>query len=240
MKVGNSPIQIRCVRCRSTAVTLSLISVLNEVVAGLGEKSVYELSSRGSLYAYLKRESGRLTGSEYFEDVAPGERRGGVLCQNVECLTFADESFDVCTSTEVFEHVADDSRGFSEICRVLKPGGVFVFTVPMSGQARTRERARRLPSGETEHILPPEYHGDRLRGQGRVLVYRDYGEDIVTRLKDRGFEAAEIRRPGASLPWGRFVTVLVAYKARSTNRSPEGARAVSAEVDDAGRTGAGA
>lgn len=211
VKLGNSPILVRCTRCRSTTIALSLVSVLKEIAPDLREKSVYELSSRGSLYAFLERKAGHLTGSEYFEHVAPGQTRGGVLCQNVECLTFEDESFDVCTSTEVFEHVADDARGFSEIYRILKPGGVFVFTVPMSGKAVTTERARWLPNGEIEYILPPHFHGDHLRGWGKVLVYRDYGQDIVSRLKACGFEA-EIRYPSASLPWGYAVPVLVGYK----------------------------
>ena len=42
---------------------------------------------------------------------------------------YGDASFDLCTSTEVFEHMPDDLNGFSEIRRVLRPGGRFVFTV---------------------------------------------------------------------------------------------------------------
>ena len=49
-----------------------------------------------------------LTFSEFFDDVEPGGERDGVPCENVQHLTYADESFDVCTSTEVLEHVADD------------------------------------------------------------------------------------------------------------------------------------
>jgi hypothetical protein len=45
----------------------------------------------------------RTAASEYFNEVAPGAWRDGVQCQDVQRLTFADASFDVCTSTEVFD-----------------------------------------------------------------------------------------------------------------------------------------
>jgi len=64
-----------------------------------------------------------LTLSEYLENVPPGECRGNFQCQDVQELTYPDNSFDVCTCTEVFEHVANDVKGFSEIYRVLKEGG---------------------------------------------------------------------------------------------------------------------
>lgn len=212
IKLNNNLLAIRCTRCRASAITSSLAFILNEIVPELGSKSVYELSSRGPLYEYLKRASGSVVGSEYYDDIEPGQTKNGVLCQNVENLTFPDQSFDVCTSTEVFEHVADDHRGFSEIYRILKHGGVFAFTVPLSQSETTRERARRLATGEIEHMLPPEYHGDRLRGWGKVLVYRDYGRDIVSRLRCCGFDAAEIHDPSASLPWQYARPVVVGYK----------------------------
>ena len=152
---------------------------------------MYELSSGGPLFDFLRREVSNLTCSEYFEDVAPGEYRRGVKCQNVESLTFADASFDICTSTEVFEHVADDAKGFSEIRRVLRKGGFFVFTVPLSQAARTVERAA-VRNGSVEYLLPPTYHDDRLQGRGQVLVFRDYGLDITRRLERAGFSNAEI------------------------------------------------
>jgi SAM-dependent methyltransferase len=114
-----------------------------------------------------------------------------VLCQDVQQLTFPDASFDVCTSTEVFEHVADDARGFREIRRVLRAGGAFVFTVPLGDAEATVERAE-SQGGRIVHLLPPEYHGDRIRGRDRVLAFRNYGRDIVERLRTAGFAHARI------------------------------------------------
>jgi SAM-dependent methyltransferase len=193
LRLARRPIGVRCARCAGSAITLSLVAVLKSVRPGFRGEAVYELSARGPLYDYLRREVPRLTASEYFEDTPPGTRRGEVLCQDIRRLTFADRSFDVCTSTEVFEHVADDLAGFGEVRRTLRPGGVMVFTVPLSGAPATVERAVEK-AGKIEHLLPPEYHGDRIRGQGRVLVFRDYGADIVGRLRAAGFAEATIDR----------------------------------------------
>lgn len=190
---------------------MSLIEVLRATRPDLSRLRVYELSSRGPLVRFLRRRCAALTLSEYFEDAAPGSVRDGVRCEDVMSLTFADESFDVCTSTEVFEHVPDDARGFAEIHRALKPGGHFVFTVPMNGAAETVTRAVPGPQGPV-HLLEPEYHGDRLRGPRGVLCYRTYGGDIVGRLRGAGFAAAAIAVPRGG--WFGFArNVIVAQRA---------------------------
>jgi SAM-dependent methyltransferase len=182
---------IRCLRCGASAITLSLMAVLVEARPGLEDEAVYELSARGPLHAFLKRRVQQLTCSEYLDDVPTGARRGSVLCQDVQRLTFPDASFDICTSTEVFEHVADDRQGFREVRRVLKPGGLLVFTVPLTREPETIERAR-LDGERLVHLLPPEYHSDRLRGRQQVLAFRTYGLDIVDRLRQCGFAHATI------------------------------------------------
>jgi SAM-dependent methyltransferase len=44
-------------------------------------------------------------------------------------LPFRDASFDVALLLDVLEH-ADDRRLLDEVCRVLRPGGILVVTVP--------------------------------------------------------------------------------------------------------------
>ena len=170
-----------------------MTSVLKSVRPGFRSDRVYELSSRGPLFEFLRREVADLTFSEFFDDVAPGSIRGGVQCQDIEGLTFPSASFDLVTSTEVFEHVPDDRRGFAEIRRVLRPGGAFIFTVPLADAERTVERGV-LEGAAVRHLLPATYHDDRIRGRGTVLVYRDYGRDITDRLCEAGFASADIDR----------------------------------------------
>lgn len=210
VRLSASAIGVRCLRCSASAITMSLVSVLEKEVGSCGDRHVYELSSRGPLVEWLRRHAGRVTCSEYFDGVPAGEVVNGVQCQDVQNLTYASASFDLCTSTEVFEHVPDDKRGFAELRRVLRPGGRLVFSVPVTSAARTVERAV-LEHGSVRHLLPAEYHGDRIRGQGQVLVYRDYGLDIVDRVKAQGFVDARLVQPAHPLGgWARPIVVATA------------------------------
>ena len=205
---------VRCLRCGASAVHLSVGWALQPFIGLLSGGDVYELSSRGPLVEWLRRRSGSLQVTEYYDDVAPGQHRDGIRCEDVQSLGFADAGFDLVTHTEVFEHVPDDARGFSELFRVLRPGGRMVFTVPLTGQPATVERAR-IEAGSLVHMLPPTYHTDLLRGAGRVLCFRDYGLDVVERVRRAGFCRVQLLEPDPRVPWGYGRRVLTAIKERT-------------------------
>jgi hypothetical protein len=73
-------------------------------------------------------------------------------------------------------------------------------------------RADVTPPGEVRHLLPPEYHGDRLRASAPILAFRTYGRDIVRRLTDAGFSDARILLPEDRIPWSLARPVVVAFK----------------------------
>jgi SAM-dependent methyltransferase len=209
VRLQKSALGVRCLRCRGSANHLSVAAVLTKLLARSPTVSAYELSSRGPIYAFWRRRAASFTSSEYFDDVPAGEWRDGIQCQDVQNLTYANGSFDICSSTEVFEHVPDDRQGFSEVSRVLKPGGYFVFTVPLHDAESTLERAA-LVDGQLLHLQPPVYHGDRMRGFRGVLCYRDYGRDIISRLLDSGFAEVSAVEPPPDRWWGLGSRVLVA------------------------------
>jgi SAM-dependent methyltransferase len=211
VRLQKSALGVRCLRCRGSANHLSVAAVLAKLLARSPTVSAYELSSRGPICAFWRRHAASFTSSEYFDNVPVGEWSNGVQCQDVQNLTYASESFDICSSTEVFEHVPDDQRGFSEISRVLKTGGHFVFSVPLHDAESTVERAR-LVDGQVIHMHPPVYHGDRMRGFRGVLCYRDYGRDIVSRLLGSGFSEILVAEPPRESLWGLGCRVLVARK----------------------------
>lgn len=209
LRLRRDEVAVRCVRCGASAITQSLVDVLRQSVPRLASCDVYELSAAGALVAWMRGRARSLTTSELLDGVAPGATRDGVTCQDVQRLTYADASFDLCTSTEVFEHVEDDLAGFREILRVLRPGGMHVFTVPLDTGGTTIERTR-LRDGQRVATLPPEYHADRYRGSS-VFCYRNYGADILDRLQRAGFVGAEFRRPQRRL-FGYARPVVVARR----------------------------
>jgi ubiquinone/menaquinone biosynthesis C-methylase UbiE len=62
--------------------------------------------------------------------------RGGA-----ESLPFADASFDTCIATLVLCSVRDLNRTLSEITRVLRPGGKFLFLEHIAAPRKTLARA---------------------------------------------------------------------------------------------------
>jgi SAM-dependent methyltransferase len=59
-------------------------------------------------------------------------RRGASAVQGeISALPFAAESFDLVCAFDVIEHVEDDQGAIAELCRVLKPGGLLLFSVPL-------------------------------------------------------------------------------------------------------------
>lgn len=180
----------RCLLCLSTYIHRAVGIVLDDLNLK-SDIAVYELSAHGALFKYLKKRFKNLTCSEYFDGVTPGMFKNGVVCQDVQKLTFKDEIFDLVTSTEVFEHVEHDKMGFAEVNRVLKGGGHFVFTVPLGTSEKTIERAVR-ENGEIKHLVEPTFGGDHLRKNG-IIDFRNYGTDIKDRLINANFRKVEIR-----------------------------------------------
>ena len=210
IKFSDNEWGINCIKCLATPPIMSFIGVLKDVIGNdLSRKIVFEMSSYGPLHRYLSKNSGNFYCSEFFEDVTLGSFQYGTQCQDVQKLTFNNDTFDLITCTEVFEHVPNDMKGFSEIFRTLKPGGFFVFLVPWYEEF-TVERAI-YANGKIIHQLEPEYHLDPLCSEG-CLCFRNYGPDIVDRLAKGGFKQTQIIRGKNFTGWGYRRYVIVARK----------------------------
>ena len=204
LRLAHCDIGVRCLRCAASAVTQSVVARLRALGLPRRGMACLELSSRGALVVWLGRQACLLTTCSYDEAQSGGIVQHGIRCEDVQSLSFADASFDLCTCTEVFEHVADDGAGFRQVLRVLKPGGWFVFSVPIAG-LHTIERTAMI-DGQRRAVLAPTFHQDPACTGAPVLVHRDYGEDIVERLRDCGFEYADLgARVAGWFGWGRRV-----------------------------------
>lgn len=130
-------------------------------------------------------------------DYYPEDKRTNVPAdiphETLESLSFADGVFDLVITSDIFEHVRKPGRAFSEIARILKPGGYHIFTVPLQEPILEKSIFRVDTLGEVDKpILPEHYHGNGKGG--RALVYTDFGMDIMDMMSAAGF-SSELRRP---------------------------------------------
>jgi Methyltransferase domain len=126
----------------------------------------------------------------------PGERPGRKLGrrttnQDLEHLRFPDESFDILITSDVLEHVRLAQAAHREIRRVLRPGGIYLFTVPHFRNRETFTRVQVVDPDDPSRDLfltEAEYHGDANSTDGRALSYRSFGTDLDAELEGLGFE----------------------------------------------------
>ena len=215
---------LNCEHCRTTSryrsITTGILRALDER-AGVQADSLTSLPRSGASHrlrvydtqppfyydpcAYPLPDLLKATGwidvelSQYKPKRPMGERISkGVTNQNLECLTFDDESLDIVITSDVMEHVRLDDRAHNEIYRVLKPGGIYIFTVTHNRAwdetlVRVQIADPDDPSKDV-HLLEPEYHGDTNSDEGGgVLAYRTYGRDIESFLQQVGFEVEYFR-----------------------------------------------
>ena len=95
--------------------------------------------------------------------VASGEVEESVMAAPVQGdalgLPFDDDTFDRVIASEVLEHIGDDGSAFTELARVLRPGGRLAVTIPSW-----------LPETVCWR-LSSDYHAPAVPG-GHVRIYR--------------------------------------------------------------------
>lgn len=137
----------------------------------------------------------RFAASDFVPGAAPGQVVAGVRHEDLTALTYPDASFDLVITSETLEHVPDIGRALGEIRRVLAPGGVHLFTVPLlPGIPATYRRARLAADGTMVHLAPPISHPG---GDTGYPVFTEFGADLPDLLRRAGF-ATEVRFGPAS------------------------------------------
>jgi 2-polyprenyl-3-methyl-5-hydroxy-6-metoxy-1,4-benzoquinol methylase len=111
-------------------------------------------------------------------------------------LPFDSNQFDLVTSFQVIEHIIDMDAYLNEIWRVLKPGGIVVFTTPNAAirldpdmKPWNRFHIQEFTPSRLEALLRPTFAQVKLRGQ--------FAKDEIYRLEfercQRGLQHARTR-----------------------------------------------
>ena len=178
-----------CPICRSIPRERALMVCIEEFCPQWRTAAIHESSpvERGAS-AKLRQAPGYVA-TQYDPRTAPGERSpNGWISQDLESQTFADETFDLVVTQDVFEHVFDIDSALREIARTLRPGGAHVLTTPLVNKAKpTEARAERRADGSVHHLAPPEYHGNPVDPSGSLVTWH-FGFDLAARI----FEVAKM------------------------------------------------
>jgi SAM-dependent methyltransferase len=115
---------------------------------------------------------------EYYPcDLAPQNLPADVRAMDITDIQFDDESFDAIVCNHVLEHVPDDHKAMSELCRVLRTGGWAILQVPISSDLEQ--------TIEDPAVTDP---GERRKLYGQSDHVRRYGRNLDKRLERAGFD----------------------------------------------------
>jgi ubiquinone/menaquinone biosynthesis C-methylase UbiE len=157
-----------------------------------------DLVSRASYVAGIDADTASLAKHRTIRNIWVG---------SVERLPFPDNSFTLVTANMVVEHLADPFSAFAEICRVLVPGGVFLFHTPNVNVFPTIVN-KHLPDGlkklvakvlearEPEDVYPTYYRCNSER-------------NIVENAERSGLAVKQIRYIPTSATFARILPISV-------------------------------
>lgn len=170
----------RCIRCHSNLRSRVLAQAILQTLGVRGPLCTFLRSLRGRLLRILEiNTAGNLP--KFFAARSRHELRCypdlDMMDMDLPCCRY-----DLVIHSDTLEHVSDPVRGLAECCRVLKPGGACIFTVPILVGRLTVSRDGKSPS----------YHGDKSAPMADMLVYTEYGADAWRQVLAAGFAECRI------------------------------------------------
>jgi len=163
--------------------------------------TVYNTEAHGEAHKWFANKFGAAyTASEYVSPSAePASMHqtpfGTVRHEDLRALSFTSNSFDLVLSAEVFEHIPEPYVALNEVFRVLKPGGSYVWTVPLNSNTHAKDiqfsmlnaAGQRFDSADPA-IKSPQFHGDPMAPEGGIVVFQIFGAgELLPKMCEIGF-----------------------------------------------------
>jgi SAM-dependent methyltransferase len=116
-----------------------------------------------------------------------GENAEQARHEDIQDTSYASESLELIIHRDIYEHIPSPAKALREGNRILKEGGLMIFTAPVYDWVNTRIRSEITDGGKIIHHLPPSYHGNPLSSDGS-LVFTDLGLDFFELCESEGFK----------------------------------------------------
>lgn len=181
--------RLECSSCGMNNRQRLMFSLVAQLLCKPKRQKVYFMEQVTPIYAAIKNTFSQheVIGSEYLGfEYESGEVVKGLRHEDVEALSFESGELDLIVSNDVFEHVPNPVKAFSECARVLADDGVMLATIPFyMAEEKSVRRATITPNG-VENILPAMFHGNPISDEGS-LVFTDFGWDMLADIEEAGF-----------------------------------------------------
>ncbi|MDG2169005.1 MAG: class I SAM-dependent methyltransferase [Opitutales bacterium] len=116
-------------------------------------------------------------GIEYYEDKTFEAKHKGIIATQLNIETdefpYEDDCFDYVVCNQVFEHLKLIYKPFDEISRVLKPGGLLIFSVPNLASFHNRLMLLWGVQPSSIRVFGPHVRGFTLEEFKKFSVFGD-------------------------------------------------------------------
>jgi SAM-dependent methyltransferase len=180
-------------RCGLSSRHRSSYHVLTQL-PGLGSDSVVFCTEPGPLFDRVRAACPRAVSAAYQGGRVPLGQCGpdGIRNEDVTRLTFPDGSFDAIFTLDLLERVPDYRRALREFARCLRPGALFVLTVPFFFErAETRACGTKPSDGVVDSAAQPPRPGGPQAGPAAERLH-DFGWDLLDEMRSAGFDEVEV------------------------------------------------
>jgi len=181
--------RLECEQCHMNNRQRLIAALIKQELDLSEDKNIYLMEQVTPIYAWAMStfQQHNITGSEYLgHEYEGGAEINGIRHEDVENLSFSDNSLDLIISNDVFEHIPNIETALAECSRVLKNDGMMLATIPFHSANEQSITRASIVNGELTHILPAMYHGNPVSSDGS-LVFTDFGWDILNTVKLAGF-----------------------------------------------------
>ncbi|MEO5999932.1 MAG: hypothetical protein ABIN89_24050 [Chitinophagaceae bacterium] len=112
----------------------------------------------------------------------------------------------------------EPKKAFSEIARVLKPGGAHIFTTPWYPLIEKSVQRAKMEDNKLIHLEEPVYHGNPIAADGSLVTF-DWGRDFTRLIFDSSklYTTVYLEKNIRYGLDGKFLEVFISVKNLSAN-----------------------